>query len=392
MSRLIGPSILGDRPLEELRTVAPRGFYHDENGEEWVLPYSDRFIEFIERRYRDYINESESLLSHEIAGEPREDSDAYLHQKFVRDYLAPHTPYRGLMLFHGLGTGKTRSAVMTAEQFRQLGIPILVLAPAGLKENFRDEILKWGREDIRGDDEIPEDYHLISSNALGKGGILEQLAELGIGNDVAEHNSARVRDIAERKGVELKPPRDMLIIVDEFHNINSAFSKATGTILRRLYPILAKARNCKFLLLTGTPLVNYPFELSSILNVLTGDRFHLYEDEKRFNEHFVDFEALDIRAEQIMDLAPRMLGYVSFFDGAKISRQYPEEENIPIQEVTLSSPSSANVLATMEREKDAEWNKQSKELPSHAQISKILQKAIKTNVANTFFCDVSLVV
>ena len=36
-------------------------------------------------------------------------------KRFVKGYLGLNTPYRGLLVYHGLGTGKTATAVTTAE-------------------------------------------------------------------------------------------------------------------------------------------------------------------------------------------------------------------------------------------------------------------------------------
>jgi len=41
------------------------------------------------------------------------------HQAFVRNFLSFRTPYNGLLLFHGLGTGKTCSAISVTEEMRQ---------------------------------------------------------------------------------------------------------------------------------------------------------------------------------------------------------------------------------------------------------------------------------
>ena len=41
------------------------------------------------------------------------------HQKIVRAYMNPETPYRGILLYHGLGSGKTCSAIAITEQFKQ---------------------------------------------------------------------------------------------------------------------------------------------------------------------------------------------------------------------------------------------------------------------------------
>jgi hypothetical protein len=53
--------------------------------------------------------------------------------------LNPLTPYQGLLLFHGVGVGKTCSAVTIAEQFLE-SMPaskVIVLVPQALKENFK---------------------------------------------------------------------------------------------------------------------------------------------------------------------------------------------------------------------------------------------------------------
>ena len=37
------------------------------------------------------------------------------HQMFVRNFMSFQTPYNGLLLYHGLGSGKTCSAISVAE-------------------------------------------------------------------------------------------------------------------------------------------------------------------------------------------------------------------------------------------------------------------------------------
>jgi hypothetical protein len=60
-------------------------------------------------------------------------------QRIVSRFLNPLTPYQGLLLFHGVGVGKTCSAVTIAEQFLE-SMPaskVIVLVPQALKENFK---------------------------------------------------------------------------------------------------------------------------------------------------------------------------------------------------------------------------------------------------------------
>jgi Helicase conserved C-terminal domain len=65
------------------------------------------------------------------------------NQQFVRNFLSVETPYNSLLLYHGLGTGKTCSAISVAEEMRdymkQMGISqrIIVIASPNVQENFR---------------------------------------------------------------------------------------------------------------------------------------------------------------------------------------------------------------------------------------------------------------
>jgi hypothetical protein len=68
------------------------------------------------------------------------------HQTFVRRFLSPETPYRNLLLYHGVGTGKTCSAIGLAEETRQFmkrsgkKSKIMVVAPSLLLDNFRRQL------------------------------------------------------------------------------------------------------------------------------------------------------------------------------------------------------------------------------------------------------------
>jgi hypothetical protein len=74
----------------------------------------------------------------------------YKYQEFVRDYMQWQSPYRGLLIYHGLGSGKTCSAIAAAEAlFSQGNRRIIVLTPASLQENFLKEISFCGFEHFR---------------------------------------------------------------------------------------------------------------------------------------------------------------------------------------------------------------------------------------------------
>lgn len=68
-----------------------------------------------------------------------------MYQFIAYQYLSRRTPYRSVLLYHGLGTGKTCSAITLAEAFladHRAGqeAPVWVVASAALQDNFIGEI------------------------------------------------------------------------------------------------------------------------------------------------------------------------------------------------------------------------------------------------------------
>jgi hypothetical protein len=69
----------------------------------------EKFVDFINSlfsRYRDEIAENKDSISCDTIGKTSTNFSLLTHQKIVRDYMNIFTPYRGLLLYHGLGSGK----------------------------------------------------------------------------------------------------------------------------------------------------------------------------------------------------------------------------------------------------------------------------------------------
>ena len=61
---------------------------------------------------------------------------------FVKQFLVD-SPYRGILLYHGLGTGKTATSIVTVEGLSH-NMNINVLLPASLETEYINEIKTWG--------------------------------------------------------------------------------------------------------------------------------------------------------------------------------------------------------------------------------------------------------
>lgn len=82
--------------------------------------------------------------------EGQKEVKVYHYQAFVREYLRYETPYRGLLVYHGLGSGKTCSAIAAAEAlFGTRGLKVIVMTPFSLRDNFISEISFCGFKHFR---------------------------------------------------------------------------------------------------------------------------------------------------------------------------------------------------------------------------------------------------
>lgn len=314
------------KPIESLNDVDT---YTDENGKTWVLPHSKDFPEFIKKEFGKpmYMSNESNFLDRIIEAKETgvQSSKPFPYQLFVRDYLRYGTPYRSLLLEHGLGSGKTLSAILVAKTFRKAGLKTLILTPAFLRLNFWAELEKWEDDGIS----LNEWYEFAHYNATGigpgsknagKGGVWEQLAQLGIGfsKDDPEYGDIFPYLHDKYKQHKLEPPKRRLIIIEEAHNLNRSFIADGAKKTRsKLYALLMKAVDCKIICLSGTPMISNPFETATLYNILrgpmSGGHRAFHEQEHQFNTHFIDYTERKIVNESLM--MRRMLGLNSYFKG-----------------------------------------------------------------------------
>jgi len=134
----IGDTIINRRiPLPPVFDIKASSYYMN-NREIFV-----NFINKLFEPYRDDLMDESKNISCDEIGKDTGNIGLLTHQKIVRDYINLYTPYRGLLLFHGLGSGKTCSSIAIAEglkSYRQ----IIVMTPASLRRNYMEEIKKCG--------------------------------------------------------------------------------------------------------------------------------------------------------------------------------------------------------------------------------------------------------
>lgn len=303
----IGDTIITDRlPEKRPDVLVKASSYYMSNRELFV-----NFITSLFRKYKEQIDSESSNVS----CEQRQTTgyEAMAHQNLVRDYLNIYTPYRGLLLYHGLGSGKTCTSIGIAEGLKSHK-QVLVMTPASLRANFYKELKKCGDPlfrrnqfwefvrtagDIKLTDEISKALSLpVEIIQRQKGAWLvnvkkpanytsltgpqqrqldEQLnAMIETKYQFINYNGLRKSHLQTMTNDFSKNPFDgKVVVIEEAHNFvsriaNKLTSKASGSLSLRLYEYLMSAKDCKVVMLTGTPIINYPNELGIMFNILRG--------------------------------------------------------------------------------------------------------------------------
>ena len=340
------------------------------NNPNFALDIAER-KEFNDTKYNIVIPESQRQMESEAAKLCSAEFELAPHQLFVRNFLSMMTPYNSLLLYHGLGTGKTCSAISVAEEMRdymtQLGLTkkILVVASVNVQDNFRKQLFDVAKLEF---DRNKRQF--VIRGCTGK----KLLKEVGANaelTDLTERNIETVRSgivqritrvinasyefmgyielanlvrrLTTKAGMSKQDAiraitrefNDRLLIVDEIHNVRSdeESKESTGTggtsVSEELYKLVRYAVNLRLLLLSGTPMYNDPREIVWLLNLMNmNDRRSTIAVNDVFDRHgnLLDIDGRAVGAEL---LRMKSNGYVSVVKGENPYifpyRMYPRE-------------------------------------------------------------------
>jgi superfamily II DNA or RNA helicase len=258
---------------------------------------------------------SNSLCNSEIELSP--------YQLLVRNYLSNETPYNGLLLYHGLGTGKTCSAITIAEEHRsflkQSGLKqkIYILGGNNIKTNFKQQLFnesylikkggEWTCKSCIGNAilrEVNPDNQMIDKDILvSKIEVLIKQYYKFMGYIEFSH---LVED--KRKGNKLSDFENCMIIIDEIHNIKE--NEVTDTLKpSQALDLIVDHTTVKLLLLSATPMFNDSREIIWIINLLRkNDKKSTLQESDFFKQDVLD----DTKKEDFIHI---IRGYVSFVKG-----------------------------------------------------------------------------
>jgi hypothetical protein len=257
------------------------------------------------------------------------------HQAFVRNFMSFQTPYNSLLLFHGLGSGKTCSAIGVCEEMRlylkQMGInkKIIIVASPNVQDNFRLQLFDerklklidglWTTRGCIGNNLLKE-INPTGMKGLKKEKVIQQIKSLinssyhftgylQFSNDISRYAGegnikTKIRNL---QGIY----SDRLIVIDEVHNIRISDDNENKSVAQNLMFLVSVVNNIRLLLLSATPMYNSYKEIIWLLNLMNmNDRRGIVAISDIFNKNG-EFKNDDSKELFIR----KVTGYISYVRG-----------------------------------------------------------------------------
>ena len=221
------------------------------------------------------------------------------YQLFLSKYLDFKSPYRDILIYHGMGSGKTATTINIYNVLYNYtpGWNVFLLIKASLKDDpWLDNLKKWLSKDEN---------------------------EFRMNNIIFIHYDSPFADRDFLEAIrKADSSKKSLFIIEEAHNfisnVYSNISSQQGKRASVIYDYIQQARendNTRIIALSATPAINQPFELALLFNLLRPNS--MPKNEAEFNKLYISngsFKSIN-KANKNM-FQRRILGLVSYYLGA----------------------------------------------------------------------------
>jgi superfamily II DNA or RNA helicase len=286
-----------DRPLH----INSRGGYVKKNEQYVNLKINGRlFPTWLLANFSKYklpeifIDGSDPCNNKKISGELRK------YQEFLGKYLDYNSPYRDILIYHGLGSGKTRSAINIYNVLYNYSPDwnVFILLKATLKEStWVKELESWLQK---------EEKEFRKANI-----------------EFISYDAPNADKMFLEKIKNVDAAKKSMYIIEEAHNfINNVYTNMSSKQGRRaltIYEHIIQEKKdndgTRVILISGSPAINIPFELAITFNLLRADIFP--KSETQFNQMYVSTDAYPvINPATKNNFQRRIMGLVSHYIGS----------------------------------------------------------------------------
>ena len=275
------------------------------------------------------------------------------HQIFLKNFINRNTPYKSLLVFHGVGVGKTCSAITISNSFIDLyktnkeNKKIICLVSKNIQENWRntfynpkkgenqctsttyEDIInnidsKKSKEKVR--NKVMKDYYEFYGYQEFSNKV-KNMINIYLKNKDRKEYTEKELIVLEKRAIK-EYFSDRLFIIDEVHNLRdeniSKMNKdESRDVLKFLDKVITYSENLRLVIMSATPMFNKAQEIQWILNML------LKNDNRptiKKNELFNKKGKLNVEK-----LIKKSKGYISYLRGENPItfplRLYPDINN-----------------------------------------------------------------
>lgn len=227
------------------------------------------------------------------------------HQLFVKTFLSSETPYKSILLYHGLGSGKTCSAIGICEEHRDNSIggkkKIIIIASPNVQDNFKLQLFDkrklkkeggvWKNDACIGD-KLLREISATGGMSINEDQIETQVREIintnyefmgytQFANMVTLLTEKVLKTILKSSSEEIKQRivaealnkefSDRLIVIDEVHNLRIAEDAVKKDSSVHLMSVVRASENLRLVLLSATPMYNNYTEIIWLINLMNAN-------------------------------------------------------------------------------------------------------------------------
>ena len=214
-------------------------------------------------------------------------------QTIISRFLSSYTPYNGILIKWDLGTGKTCASVGAIEKIKSeknsfTGALIFARGET-LLENYKNEIIFR----CTSGQYIPYNYKDLTpgEQVARKNKALKEYYDFftfeSFSNNEVENNTDQYL---------IEKYSNKIIVIDEVHNIRlqdksnkrkeKEKKKKHISIYNNFYRFLHLLKNCKIILMSGTPIKDNISEIASVMNLILPEKEKLPTDREFIKEYF----------------------------------------------------------------------------------------------------------
>ncbi len=236
------------------------------------------------------------------------------HQIQVAEHLLK-PEVRGLIIFHGIGSGKTLTALLSIREILaaepETYKTIYLIMPEVIQKNFIFEIDKFGHEEI-----------------------IRRLKKI----DYIKHP----------EDFTIPSFEGAIVVFDEVHLFNNEILSKNQTALD-IFNRIKGTESIKILSMSGTPIYNTPFDASLLVNMVSKEDIFTrdgYEFERRYTNPFT------YKLYRVGEFREKFRGYVSYFEGFTGTILVPMNRGLEILYAPMSQEHTRAVMRSKEPDQD----------------------------------------